>query len=192
MNIKEIARQAQVSVATVSRVLNHPEQVQPETREHVLAVMEQFHYTPNWFARGLNLGRTNTVALLVPTFEHGIYHRVVTGVETVAAKKGAGVLLCNTHGTAEGEVDSLRMVLDRKVDGVILGAARLSAAQLDATGLRERPFVIIGCGDGLGDVTACYINFEGSAARMTQHLFELGRRLSLIHISEPTRHRAIS
>ena len=90
MNIKEIARQAQVSVATVSRVLNHPEQVQPETREHVLAVMEQFHYTPNWFARGLNLGRTNTVALLVPTFEHGIYHRVITGVETVAAKKGAG------------------------------------------------------------------------------------------------------
>ena len=108
--------------------------------ESQMCIRDRFHYTPNWFARGLNLGRTNTVALLVPTFEHGIYHRVVTGVETVAAKKGAGVLLCNTHGTAEGEVDSLRMVLDRKVDGVILGAARLSAAQLDATGLRERPF----------------------------------------------------
>ena len=77
MNIKEIARQAQVSVATVSRVLNHPEQVQPETREHVLAVMEQFHYTPNWFARGLNLGRTNTVALLVPTFEPVSYTHLI-------------------------------------------------------------------------------------------------------------------
>ena len=55
MNIKEIARAAGVSVATISRVLNHPEQVLPETREHVLAVMKEHHYTPNWFARGLNL-----------------------------------------------------------------------------------------------------------------------------------------
>lgn len=52
MNIKEIARAAGVSVATISRVLNHPEQVLPETREHVLAVMKEHHYTPNWFARG--------------------------------------------------------------------------------------------------------------------------------------------
>lgn len=52
MNIKEVARQAGVSVATVSRVLNHPELVQPETKTRVLSVMEALHYTPNWFAGG--------------------------------------------------------------------------------------------------------------------------------------------
>ena len=67
VNIKEIAQLAGVSVATISRVLNHPEQVLPETRERVLAIMEANDYTPNWFARGLNLGRTNTIALLCPT-----------------------------------------------------------------------------------------------------------------------------
>ena len=89
MNIKEIARQAQVSVATVSRVLNHPELVQPETRAHILEVMARHNYTPNWFARRLNLARTNTIALLVPNIEGGINQKVVAGVESVATKKGA-------------------------------------------------------------------------------------------------------
>ncbi|MEE0767363.1 MAG: helix-turn-helix transcriptional regulator, partial [Christensenellales bacterium] len=70
MNIKEIAQLAGVSVATISRVLNHPEQVLPETRERVLAIMEANDYTPNWFARGLNLGRTNTIALLLPNIQN--------------------------------------------------------------------------------------------------------------------------
>lgn len=87
MNIKEIARQAQVSVATVSRVLNHPELVQPETRAHILEVMARHNYTPNWFARRLNLARTNTIALLVPNIEGGINQKVVAGVESVATKK---------------------------------------------------------------------------------------------------------
>ena len=69
MNIKEIAKAADVSVATISRALNHPEQVLPETRERVLAIMRENNYTPNWFARGLNFGRTNTIALLVPSIE---------------------------------------------------------------------------------------------------------------------------
>ena len=58
MNIKEIASKAGVSVATVSRVLNHPENVASETRAKILSVMEESNYTPNWFARGLNFHRT--------------------------------------------------------------------------------------------------------------------------------------
>ena len=114
MNIKEIARQAQVSVATVSRVLNHPELVQPETRAHILEVMARHNYTPNWFARRLNLARTNTIALLVPNIEGGINQKVVAGVESVATKKGSTVLLCSTHGRPEEEDRLLRMVFDRR------------------------------------------------------------------------------
>ena len=87
MNIKEIAQLAGVSVATISRVLNHPEQVLPETRERVLAIMEANDYTPNWFARGLNLGRTNTIALLLPNIQSCLYQRIFSGVETVARSK---------------------------------------------------------------------------------------------------------
>lgn len=86
INIKEVAKAAGVSVATISRVLNHPEQVQPETKTHVLAVMESLNYRPNWFARGLNLGKTSTIALLVPNIESRRYREILSGVETVALK----------------------------------------------------------------------------------------------------------
>ena len=66
MNIKQIAKAAGVSVATVSRVLNHPESVAETTRERILKTIEEEEYTPNWFARGLNFNRTKTIGLLIP------------------------------------------------------------------------------------------------------------------------------
>ena len=66
MNIKEIAKKAGVSVATVSRVLNHPENVAEETKNRIRSVMEESDYTPNWFARGLNMKKTNTLGLIIP------------------------------------------------------------------------------------------------------------------------------
>ena len=122
MNIKEVAKAAGVSVATISRVLNHPEQVQPETKNHVLEVMQQLNYQPNWFARGLNIGKTGTIALLSPSIEDHGFLEIVAGVETIARRKDHTVLLCNTHGDAQEELKCLKMVLARQVDGIILAA----------------------------------------------------------------------
>jgi DNA-binding LacI/PurR family transcriptional regulator len=66
LNIKSVAKKAGVSVATVSRVLNHPDAVAPDTKEHILSVMESLDYKPNWMARGLKLNRTGAIALLIP------------------------------------------------------------------------------------------------------------------------------
>ncbi|HQC82724.1 MAG TPA: LacI family DNA-binding transcriptional regulator, partial [Bacillota bacterium] len=101
MNIKEIARQAGVSVATVSRVLNHPETVAPKTRERILDLMEQMDYKPNWFARGLNFNKTYTLALLIPNILNPAYVEIAEGVESVANRKGYSVLLCITEGEVE-------------------------------------------------------------------------------------------
>ena len=125
VNIKEIAQLAGVSVATISRVLNHPEQVLPETRERVLAIMEANDYTPNWFARGLNLGRTNTIALLLPNIQSCLYQRIFSGVETVARSKQYVVLSCHTHGDPALECDYLKTAQTRRIDGVILVATAL-------------------------------------------------------------------
>ena len=66
MNIRHIAKEAGVSVATVSRVLNHPESVAPATREKIERIMAETEYIPNWFARGLNLNKTATIGLVIP------------------------------------------------------------------------------------------------------------------------------
>lgn len=178
MNIKEVARQAGVSVATVSRVLNHPELVQPETKNRVLAVMESLQYTPNWFARGLNLGKTHIIALVVSSLQHELERDLFAGVETVALEKGYATVLCSTHGQAEIEAACLRMVQDRKADGILINAPSMDLSALRTSGI---PWVGIGQSRNNQEEDCCYINCEDGAYRMTRHLLSLGhRRLTLL------------
>ena len=174
MNIKEVAKASGVSVATISRVLNHPEQVQPETKSHILKVMESLNYQPNWFARGLNLGRTNTIALLVPNIENRRFLNIMTGVETVALKKQHTVFLCNTHANAQEETAYLKMVMDRQVDGIILVSSQLKSEDISPLIGSGCPWVHIGKNLPGFCNNQCFINYEEGAYQMTAHLCELG------------------
>ena len=176
INIKEVAKAAGVSVATISRVLNHPEQVQPETKTHVLAVMESLNYHPNWFARGLNLGKTSTIALLVPNIESRRYREILSGVETVALKKQHIVMLCNTHADPEEEAEYLKMVVGRQVDGLILASPLLGGSQLNALLGSSLPWVHIGPAETGLCRNLCYINYEEGAYQMTTHLIKMGQK----------------
>ena len=176
MNIKEVAKAAGVSVATISRVLNHPEQVQPETRTHVLEVMQKLDYQPNWFARGLNIGKTGTIALLIPRIEDHGFLDVVTGVETIARRKEHTVLLCKTHADAQEEVNCLKMVLNRQVDGVILVSSRLDTPTVQSLLKPDFPWVHIG-GYAPGNCrNVCLIDYKKGAYQMTSHLIKLGHQ----------------
>ena len=126
MNIRRIAELAGVSVATVSRVFNHPERVLPETRERVLAVTEKYNFTPNWFARGLTLGSTKTIALLIQSIDSFLSQNIISGVETVANNKGYVVIFCQTRGDRETEFNFLKMMKTRKADGIIQVGSRLT------------------------------------------------------------------
>lgn len=182
LNIKEVARVSGVSVATVSRVLNHPEQVQPETKEHILAVMQSLNYQPNWFARGLNFGKTSTIALLVPNIENRRFLNIMTGVETVALKKQHTVLLCNTHANEGEESEYLKMVLERQVDGVILVSSMLDPSSAHNL-LGDTPWVHIGKYSGdCGNL--CFINYEEGAYQMTTHLLQMGHSSVQILLDE--------
>lgn len=181
MNIKEVARAAGVSVATISRVLNHPEQVQPETRSHVLKVMEALHYQPNWFARGLNIGKTGTIALLVPSIKDRRFADIITGVETIARQKEHTVLLCDTHAEVQEERRCVKMVLERQVDGLILASGQLEDKDLAPLMKENFPWVRAGGRAGEGCRNLCLINYEKGAFQMTAHLIWLGhRRIALL------------
>ena len=88
MNIKQIAKEAGVSVATVSRVINHPENVAPKTRERIQKIIDEEEYTPNYFAQGLNFNRTRTIGLVLPQNINSANMEVANGVEEVARQKG--------------------------------------------------------------------------------------------------------
>lgn len=186
MNIKEIARQAGVSVATVSRVLNHPDTVAPKTRERILALMEQIDYKPNWFARGLNFNKTDTIALLIPSILNPAYVEIAEGVESVANKKGYTVLLCITEGEVNKERQYIQTLINRHIDGVILVSSLLGNDDLIKLKKQGVGVVLVGENSEKTQEPMVRIDCCEAAYLAVQHLINCGHReIALIYGSSP-------
>lgn len=176
MNIRKIAELAGVSVATVSRVFNHPERVSPETRDRVLAITEKYDFTPNWFAQNLTLGSTKTIALLIPGIESDLYRKIISGVETVARNKGFVVVFCQTRSDAEEELNFIKMMKTRKVDGIIQVRSVLTPTMATELETLEIPRVHIGKNRECGCDMICYLDYEEVIYRLLHHLSDLGHQ----------------
>lgn len=189
MNIKEIARRAGVSVATVSRVLNHPESVAPGTKERILNVMEESEYTPNWFARGLNFNKTNTIGLVIPNILNPGYMEVAKGVEDVAHQKNHTVLFCNVEGSVEKERKYVDDLIRRRIDGIVLVSSLLEKEDVEGIKKQGIPVVLIGENKGdIKDVPIVRIDCEGAAYKAVRHLIEIGYQdIAIIYGVAPER-----
>ncbi len=186
MNIKEIAKKAGVSVATVSRVLNHPENVAADTKAKILSVMEESHYTPNWLARGLNFNRTNTIAMLIPNILDQGYMEIAKGIEDVAHRKGCITLFCNTENSIDKERQYLESLIGRKIDGIILVSTLLEEEDIQKLKTRDIPIVLIGENKELIGVPKVHIDCEEAGFQATAHLLENGRKnIAMIHGKGP-------
>lgn len=174
INIKDIAQKTGFSTATVSRVMNHPEKVNSKTREKVLESMSENGYLPNNLARGLILGKTHTISLLVPDIEHTFYQMILSGVETIAMDKKYNVFLCNTHGNSTKEYEYIEMALNKGVDGLILATSSLKSNQTKILDNYSIPFVHIGQKSLFGCNRRCYIDYCKDAAKLTNHLLSMG------------------
>lgn len=175
MNVREIAKLAGVSIATVSRVINRPEAVLPEKREQVLAVMRKYNYHP-WTRQVGDRGRSSTIGLLVPRADDRLAIRMLDGVESVASRRGCTVYLCGTRGDAERERGIVSTALAQGMEGLIILTETLdvqTAAELRKRGV---PFVLSGRSEAARRQNACYINYEEGGCRMVRHLLELGRK----------------
>ncbi|MCI9597179.1 MAG: LacI family transcriptional regulator [Firmicutes bacterium] len=194
INIKDIAEITGLSTATISRVMNHPEKVRLDTREKVLAAMEQSGYLPNHLARGLISGKTHTIALLVPDIEHTTYQMILSGVETISIDKHYNVFLCNTHSDPVIEYEYIKMAVNKGVDGIILSNSSLRYNQTKILDDNSIPFIHIGKKTLLGCSNRCYIDHSRDAQKVTEHLKSMGHKeivLVLNDESEETRGQLI-
>jgi DNA-binding LacI/PurR family transcriptional regulator len=176
MNIREIAKRCGVSVATVSRVLNHPENVAEPTRRKIESIMKAEGYTPNWFARGLNLGRTDAIGLMIPHILNPGDMEIAKGVEDVAHKKGYTTLLCNAENDAEKERNYIVSLLARKVDGIVLISSLLENREVHEVVDQGVPVVLVGENRDIRDVPIVRVDCRGAARRAALHLIENGYR----------------
>ncbi len=120
-NIKMVAEQAGVSISTVSRVLSDKQYyVNDQTKENVLKAVRELNYTPNLHAKSLKGGRTNNIALIVPSIDNEMFPPIVRGVEEIARKKDFTVILCNTDEDSQIEKYYINKLSKNLVDGFII------------------------------------------------------------------------
>lgn len=187
MNIKEIAKKAGVSVATVSRVLNHPENVAVKTREKIQKIIDEEEYTPNWFAQGLNFNKTKTIGLVIPHTLNSTYMEIANGVEEVARQKGYITFMCNMEGDPELEKEYIDQLVNRKVDGIILlYSLGLDDEYTEWMDELNMPVVTIGESKIKADWDSVKVDCRAAMAEMTAHMLECGhKRLGVLRGTDP-------
>jgi LacI family transcriptional regulator, repressor for deo operon, udp, cdd, tsx, nupC, and nupG len=176
--IQDVARDAGVSTATVSRVLSAPELVAEATRARVMESVASLGYQPNFAAKSLRTLRTEKILVTVPDISNPFFSQVIRGVEEAARAAGYSVLLGDTRHEAEREEEYAAMLLRREADGLIFLGHRLPetlAPMLAAQGARTP--IVNGCeySPELG-VSGAHIDNARAAAEAMDHLYGLGHR----------------
>lgn len=182
MNIRHIAEKAGVSVATVSRVLNHPENVAEKTRAKIEQIMKEEEYTPNWFARGLNFNKTGTIGVMIPQVLNQVYMEMAKGVEDVAHQKGYISFMCNAEEDVEKERRYLELLIHRRVDGLVLLCSCLEEQDFKLAEEAGVPVVLVGGCKYNPGLNLVSVNFQESEKKATDHLIHIGyRRIALLY-----------
>ncbi len=173
--IRDVAREAGVSVATVSRALNSSGPVKASTLTRVRDVARRLHFSPNTAARSLSIRQTHTLGVLLPDVYGEFFSEIIRGIDQTARKHGFHLLVSGAHNEA-GEVEAAVRAMRGRVDGLILMAAELDVENLSHSLPERVPAVLINADhDGSRFDTINIDNTEG-AATITAHLIALGHR----------------
>lgn len=183
VRIADVARMANVSTATVSRVISNAGTVKKETAEKVLEAIKKLNYQPNMLARQLRTSETKTILVVVPDITNTFFSAVLRGIESVAIENGYQVLLGDAQNIVERETSYLTLLGQKKADGLILLTARTDQKILEE--LSQDYPVVLACeyyeGTQLPTVS---IDNVSSARKATEYLISLKHK-RIGHISGP-------
>jgi len=176
VTIQDVAREAGVSAMTVSRVLNEQPGVSDRRRAHVRAAILKLGYRRNSLARSLKASRSHTLGLVVPDITNPYFPEIVRGAEDVALEAGYGVFLSNAVEDQQREATSLRLMDERRVDGVIVVSPRLPERQLHALLRSHRAAVVVNRSAPPEVAGAVRLDHVSGVMQAIDHLVSLGRR----------------
>lgn len=171
--MRDVARLAGVSVATVSAVVNGKQVVRPVVVARVQEAMKALNFHPDHVARSLRVKKTMTIGAVVPDFSSGFFVDVLRGIEDIARSLEYSVLLCNSDDNSEQEQRHLRALLSRRVDGILLASTDLYSIA-DAHLRSTTPMVLFDRVPPGYRGSAVVVDNVEAAYRATQHLIDLG------------------
>ena len=181
VNIRDVAKQAGVSAITVSRVVNNSGVVNSATRDRVNKAIVELGYVPNSLAKSFRSKQTCLIALVLSDITNPFWTTVARGIEDIAEKNGFHVILCNSDENPEKEANYVNVLLQRRVDGIIIAPTINDKNQFLMLKRHAVPCVLLDRRiDGLKYDTITSNGREG-AMKLTQHLLRLGyRRIAII------------
>ena len=177
--LADIARQAGVSVSTVSRVLNQKateHRISSETEALVLRTADELSYTANHLARGLRLSKTHTIGLVTPDISNPFFANVIKRVQDVAYERGYSLIVCNTNENIELEVEQVQLLGQKRVDGLIAMPVGQSSEHFEDWLDRGVPLVLLDRSFDALDVDSVVVDNYQGAYRATEHLIGFGHR----------------
>lgn len=188
-SIKDVAKEAGVSIATVSRVLNDVDVVNEETKKKVLEAINKLGYRPNIVARSLKTQKTRTIGIIIPDISSQFYPEIVRGAEDVANIYNYNIMLCNTDLDPEKEIEYLRVLKEKMVDGVLYMSTSLEPNILELINQLQLPMVLVETTSREGDIPSVTIDNEKAAFDGVDYLIRKGnKRIAYIGTHEDAEH----
>lgn len=176
VTIYDVAREARVSMATVSRVVNGNQNVKPETRNKVNEVIKKLNYRPNAVARGLASKRTTTVGVIIPDISNVYYSQLARGLEDIATMYKYHSIISNSDNDPEKEKEIFNNLLSKQVDGIIFLGGTISEEIKDLINQSSVPVVVSGTNGKDDHIASVNIDFKQAAEEATKHMIEKGAK----------------
>ena len=174
--LADVAEQAQVSTATVSRCLNSPERVDPKTRERVFKAIDALSYTPNFGARAMAARRTQTVGAVIPTIENSIFARGIQAFQEELSNHGFTLLVASSSYKPAREEEQIKNLIARGAEGLLLIGYDRNPVIYEFLRNRKIPVLVTWAFDPSESRPAIGFNNVEAMSNLTKKIIELGHR----------------
>ncbi|GAB3065452.1 catabolite control protein A [Virgibacillus ainsalahensis] len=172
ITIYDVAREANVSMATVSRVVNGNPNVKPTTRKKVLNTIEQLGYRPNAVARGLASKKTTTVGAIIPDISSIFFAELARGIEDIATMYKYNMILSNSDQNKDKELQLINTMLEKQVDGILFMGGNITEEHIQQFESASVPVVLAAAYDESGQIPSVNIDYEEAAYEATKFLID--------------------
>lgn len=176
ITIYDVAREAKVSMATVSRVVNGNTNVKPATRKKVLEVIDRLDYRPNAVARGLASKKTTTVGVIIPDVTNMYFSSLARGIDDVALMYKYNIILANSDSNSEREIQVLNTLLSKQVDGIIFMGNEITDELREEFKRTKTPIVLAGSVDEANINPSVNIDYIAAVQEEVKNLIDRGNK----------------
>ncbi|WP_139995916.1 LacI family DNA-binding transcriptional regulator [Paenibacillus paridis] len=174
--IRDVAKYANVSISTVSRVMNAPDTVVEEKRTKVLEAIEALQYQPNGFARGLIYKKSDTLGVMIPDIENPYYAGLIRGMQDAAVMLNHSLMICNTDRDKQRTIAYVQSFFEKQVDGIIFTSDSLHEEYYEEMQRYRLPFVLASTNAPEYDIPSVDIDDVQGAYDAVRHLLDAGHR----------------